>query len=541
MRLAPRDSTTRLRYALEGRVVTMDPSDRVLERGTIYVDGDRIVAVTPTDSPAPPGYEDVPLVRTGGTIYPGLIELHNHLSYNVLPLWDVPRRYTNRDQWSGTTAYRERISGPMKVLGQIPGYVEAIVRYVECKCLLGGVTTSQGLALYSNQGIKRYYRGIVRNVEQPEHEELPGARTSISDIEAVNAGRFLDRLRQCSCLLLHLSEGVDARARQRFHDLRLPDGSWAIAPSLAGIHCLALDAGDFEILGAHGGSMVWSPLSNMLLYGSTADVRTAKALGLRIGLGSDWSPSGSKNLLWELKVARLVSDTQGGIFSDRELLAMVTRDAAAILRWDRSLGSIEPGKFADLFVVAGRRGDPYAALLEARETQISLVIIDGVPRCGRPSLMSHFGPGTESWRIGQARRILNLAQENVDPAVGALTLREARDRLRDGLRRLPELALELEQAAPRAVEGGPPQWFLLLEQEEPVDAVLRPYLAEGLEGLQAERGLLDIRALAIPLSQLLGRLSLDPLTVPDDEHFLTRLCSQPNLPDPIKEGLAALA
>src|SRR5690606_15138042 len=174
---------------------------------------------------------------------------------------------------------------PMKLMGQIPGYVEAILRYVECKCLLGGVTTSQGLALYSNQGIKRYYRGIVRHVEQPEHEELPGARTSISDIEAVNAGRFLDRLRQCSCLLLHLSEGVDARARQRFHDLRLPDGSWAIAPSLAGIHCLALDAGDFEILGAHGGSMVWSPLSNMLLYGSTADVRTAKALGLRIGLG----------------------------------------------------------------------------------------------------------------------------------------------------------------------------------------------------------------------------------------------------------------
>ena len=53
--------------------------------------------------------------------------------------------------------------------------------------------------------------------------------------------------------------------------------------------------------------MVWSPLSNLLLYGATARVDAAKRAGVRIGLGSDWSPSGSKNLLGELKVAWLYS------------------------------------------------------------------------------------------------------------------------------------------------------------------------------------------------------------------------------------------
>src|SRR4051812_28438221 len=94
------------KLALAGRVVTMDPGFAVLARGTIYIDAGRIVAVTDAaGSPppkAPPGFEHVKPVDVGGTIFPGLIELHNHLSYNALRLWDVPKKFANRDQWSGT-------------------------------------------------------------------------------------------------------------------------------------------------------------------------------------------------------------------------------------------------------------------------------------------------------------------------------------------------------------------------------------------------------------------------------------------------------
>ena len=90
------------------------------------------------------------------------------------------------------------------------------------------------------------------------------------------------------------------------------------------------------MLGRHGGSIVWSPLSNLLLYGATARVDEAKRAGVRIGLGSDWSPSGSKNLLGELKVAWLYSQhLLDGLFSARDLVAMATRDAAAILKWQQ--------------------------------------------------------------------------------------------------------------------------------------------------------------------------------------------------------------
>ena len=71
----------------------------------------------------------------------------------------------------------------------------------------------------------------------------------------------------------------------------------------AWIRQAALKPEDFRVLGSLGGAMVWSPLSNLLLYGATADIRAAVNAGVRIGIGSDWSPSGSKNLLGELKVA----------------------------------------------------------------------------------------------------------------------------------------------------------------------------------------------------------------------------------------------
>src|SRR5215467_4810114 len=149
-------------YTLRGRIVTMDKNCTVIDDGIVYINKGSIVAVKKASVAAPAGFASAPVVNTDGTIFPGLIELHNHLSYNILKLWQVPEKYKNRDTWAGTDEYRKIISGPMNVLGKTPGYVEAIVRYVECKCLLGGVTTSQGIALFSNNGIQKYYRGIVR-------------------------------------------------------------------------------------------------------------------------------------------------------------------------------------------------------------------------------------------------------------------------------------------------------------------------------------------------------------------------------------------
>jgi cytosine/adenosine deaminase-related metal-dependent hydrolase len=409
-------------FALGGRVVTMDAHDSVVENGVVYVREGAIAAVQKANADPPPEFEGVKVLETKGTIYPGLIDLHDHLSYNALQLWDVPKLYTNRDQWAKGDTYRKLVTGPMKVLAHTPEYVPAIVRYVEAKCLVAGTTTSQGIALSSYSGIQHFYKGIVRNVEQTDEDELPEAGTHIADVEAKDRTKFLKRLESFDCLLLHLSEGTDEKAREHFLALQGPDGDWAIASSLAGIHCVALEKKDFDVLAKAGASMVWSPLSNLLLYGKTADVSEAQDAGVLTALGPDWSPSGSKNLLGELKLAKLVDSLNGGGLSDVDLIALATRNPPKILRWDEHVGSIEAGKRADLLVVSGATGDAHAHLFTRSEHDVELVVVNGVPRYGASTIMRKLlgesAAHAEAGSAGGRARLLFLTQATGDPVTG---------------------------------------------------------------------------------------------------------------------------
>jgi hypothetical protein len=235
----------------------------------------------------------------------------------------------------------------------------------------------------------------------------------------------------------------------------------------------------------------------------------------------------------------------GSVFSDRDIVSMATRNAAAILQWDALLGSLEVGKRADLLVISGVTGDPYEQLLEAKETDICLVMINGIARYGLPRLMHQLTASGEILRIGGRERMVFLEQATADPSVGELTLHISTATLREALTRLPELAREFEQPtrAPRrafaeVVRRMPVRqdWTLALDELEDVGVELRPRLP--LPGEEEPTG--AVRALdraARPLSEIVEPLELDPLTVADDATFLDRLNRQVNLPGYVKAGL----
>jgi 5-methylthioadenosine/S-adenosylhomocysteine deaminase len=207
---------------------------------------------------------------------------------------------------------------------------------------------------------------------------------------------------------------------------------------------VALEAPDFDVLAARGASMIWSPFSNLLLYGQTANVKAAAKAGVTIGIGSDWGPSGSKNVLGELKVAHLEAQRQGLDWSARDIVSLATSNAAKILQWDKALGSLEAGKKADVLVIESRSGDPYEALLRSSETSILLVVINGVPRLGLGALMKALGTMKgESIREGHHSRVINVAQETADPDVAKLRVSQAAELLRTALKNLPTLAAKV--------------------------------------------------------------------------------------------------
>lgn len=379
-------------YLLHGRIVTMTAENAIISNGYLLIDNGSIARIFERTEDIPAEHQGLRVVEAHGTIYPGLIDLHNHFVYNVLPLWIVPHRYDNRSQWPRHSEYRSGVSKPIRTaLAKYSPSAKALVRYVETKALLGGTTTGQGMRTRVEGGSKMFV-GAMRNVEEPLNENLKPAGTRVPDlyVGGATAEERIDSFRRSlnrpgqGAYFYHLSEGIDQLARQHFFNLKDYD---LINQNLVGIHSLGLAAGDLQHLAEKGAKVVWSPFSNQLLYGQTMDLNALKASGVKFSIGCDWTPSGSKNLLQELKVAVHANSEQGSPFSNYDLVHAVTAAAADVTGWAGQLGTIEEGKLADLLIVKDKKRDAYQNLISATEPDIELLVIDGVPRYGSRNAM----------------------------------------------------------------------------------------------------------------------------------------------------------
>jgi 5-methylthioadenosine/S-adenosylhomocysteine deaminase len=135
-----------------------------------------------TGAPLAP-FDTAPIVPTRGSIYPGLIELHNHPAYNVVPMWPVTRHFDNRSIWRADAGYKRWVSNTDVLLCKhtMDVYPKAVVRFVECRALLGGVTTTQGIQYINGNALTSYFEGLVRNVEFPV-KNWPTADDYINDL-----------------------------------------------------------------------------------------------------------------------------------------------------------------------------------------------------------------------------------------------------------------------------------------------------------------------------------------------------------------------
>lgn len=518
--LSPDKLSPPSRLVLRGRIVTMDNMFTVIADGLLAIEDKRIIHCAPSDQPLPLNFAAHKPIDIKGTIYPGLFELHNHPSYNAIPLWTVPKPYTRRKQWQDASLYERLVKNPATLLTHDPlsNNARAVVRFVECRALLGGVTTTQGLSVMKmDSNEKAAYAGLVRNVELPEDKSWPAAEDRIGDFTSFDQankkyGPILgDKTKP---FLLHLSEGIDDISRDFFEALKRPDGSYLIGANLIGIHATALNAGQMGKMKGSGG-IVWSPLSNLLLYGATTDIKSAVDSGVSIALGSDWGPSGTKNLLGEMKIARIVSAHLGKLFSDRDLARMVTIVPAEMMGWGNFLGSLEKGKVADLLVLDGVSKEPYAQLVEATESEIVAVLIDGRPRVGRAIVIDPGTKGVEMLRVGQQDIVLDIIDQG-HPLDG-MQLTTAIASLSYALEHLPDLA-EGFLFQHKLMSGAPDRFYIHLDMDE-------DYAMDVMTGKRAI-GKGDVEP-----------MTLEPITEVDDTQFRVRIKSNINIPSWLRAAL----
>ncbi len=185
-------------------------------------------------------------------------------------------------------------------------------------------------------------------------------------------------------LITHLAEGRrnDPYNKLEFQLLRLLGLD---RPGVNLVHAVGVDAAGFAHMGAKKMGLIWSPFSNLLLYGETADILAAHKAGVKISIGSDWTPTGSKSVLEEMKVAReyVKKHKIDGVFTDEYLVNMMTENAAAML--NIKAGAIRAGLESSLIVVSNKEKNPYTNLLLSDSRDVNLVIVDGNPIYGNES------------------------------------------------------------------------------------------------------------------------------------------------------------
>lgn len=401
---------------LLGRAVTFDDESTVIDDGAVYIGADeRIAAVQERRAPAPAGFDTAATVDTGGTIYPGLMDLHNHIAYNTLPRWASEERpadepWERRDQWPDDPSYKPKVGLPAKALCEIAG--EAVLKYVETKAVIGGTTAIQGAAK-----VPTYNGWLVRNIEK---ETFQTGDTSVrQSVRKLGATKDFATYRKAmtkdhDSFIYHLSEGTASKLIDEFTDLK---GNECLNERLIAIHCTALGDTEFKAWNPES-TVVWSPFSNLWLYGKTTAVDKARDAGLRVCLGTDWSPSGSKNLLGELKVADICNkNLMGGAFTDEELCRMATSNPADALAWEDRLGRLKPGLRGDVLVTTTRTSNPYRNLITAIERDVLFVAINGYPFYGTTALMrAAKATKAEPIQIGSARRSIVLVYDGYPDA-----------------------------------------------------------------------------------------------------------------------------
>ncbi len=382
-------------FILQGAVLT---PDGVIDPGHVLVVEDTIFCVA-DDCTQEPEALDAVIIDTRGVISPGLIDAHNHLPYNFLPEWIPPRSFTNRYQWADDPGYEEHIR-PFTAHRSSNSHFCPAARWGELRSLLHGTTTIMG------QSFERTCTsGWVRNADHNHDLQHDHMRTTIGSVRDINddaAQGYIDSFNQpgepVTRFAVHMAEGIsDNRVDEEFESFvgrdprpnRHAGQSLMVGGTSVLIHSVAVTDDHLLEIAEADAKIVWSPSSNMVLYGDTADIGRILELGITTGLGPDWTVSGEDNMLAEMRFAADYGQQMGVDAVDAERLwRMATVDGADVVGLAGFVGRLEAGQRADIVVFARKNTDPYESVLQNRARDVRLVLIDGQGFYGDEALLA---------------------------------------------------------------------------------------------------------------------------------------------------------
>jgi cytosine/adenosine deaminase-related metal-dependent hydrolase len=395
---APSSGTCAVTKSGAGSIIyrgTVLTPNEVLRRGEVVVDDEGIILCAACDCSASAGYAAASLVTCAdGVISPGMINPHEHLTYqNNRPVGHGDLRYQNRSDWQGGRGHQR--------LDYKSGANQTVQAFGELRFLMSGTTSITGAG-----GVPGLMRNVDRQIDLLEGLPSQIARTDVFPLGSpgknltsgcdYTSPRTSSTVAQLESYLPHISEGIDSEARNEFVCLSQGDHDVVERPT-AIIHVVALTPADAAVVRADMAKVVWSPRSNVDLYGDTAAVVMMDMAGVNLSLGTDWIPSGSMNMLRELRCAdELNQRYYDKHFTDADLWRMATENGAFAVGGQHAIGMLKRGYLADIAIFDGKTSKDHRAVIEAGVEDVVLVLRGGKAMYGDAALVQSpiFGPGT---------------------------------------------------------------------------------------------------------------------------------------------------
>jgi len=350
------------------------------------------------------------VVCPDAVVSPGLINMHDHMGWMGDPPFDpVAQDIDPKLRWEHRHDWRRGKRGNPAI--DVEGQATKPEReWGELRFVIGGATSINGSGSSS---------GLVRNVDGNRggedfmlpQLERPAARYDTFPLDDAGAS-----LRSHDCdygdkykagdkdpprsipYTFHISEGIDPEARNEFLCLTSTDrgGRDVLNDRVGIIHAIGLLAADVALIAQREMRLIWSPRTNISLYGDTAPVTLFHTFGVPIGLGTDWMPSGSMNMLRELKcVDSLNQNNYGGWFSDQDIWKMVTQWGAESIHLDDAIGVLAPARVGDISVFANNGRRLHRAIIDANPGDVALVLRGGDVLYGNANVVAALEDGCD--------------------------------------------------------------------------------------------------------------------------------------------------
>ena len=390
---------------LTGRLLLADaPLD-----GEVLVDGAGNIQCVAKSCAATPPYAEEAAYKAAynaatqvtcadSVISPGLINPHDHISYaNTPPQGHGTERFEHRHDW------RKGIRGHKKITA-LGGANPNAVLAAELRFLMSGTTATAGAGgraglIRDVDSLPAMLEGVkIKLVDSqtfPLNDSTPPTPFPPASCAGYSATRYTTaKIVNLDGFLPHIAEGVDEAAHMEFV-CQSDEGDaphQLMAKQTAIIHGIGVNAADVAKLHPNQTALIWSPRSNIDLYGNTAPVVMYDNLGVQIALGTDWLPSGSMNMSRELRCADELNKTfYGNHFSERQLWQMVTQNAAFSIGAQNALGALKAGYAGDIAVFSTGAGKDYRAVISSSPEDVLLVLRGGKVLYGDSDLLAQKG------------------------------------------------------------------------------------------------------------------------------------------------------